>query len=71
MVNRMVFGVVVTEIAVGWAPEILELVLALSVSEPVEAHVHCFRFDLLAVVVGNRHGCAVVGSDGCLLLVVA
>ena len=44
------------------------MVLALSVSEPVESHVHCFGFDLFAFVVGNGHcGAVVCGYRGLLL----
>ena len=52
-------------------PEIFELVLALLVSEPVEAHVHCFGFDLFAFIVSNGHCHAVVCGYGYLLLGVA
>jgi hypothetical protein len=51
---------VVGEILVPWFPDHLELDLANSVSDPVEAHVSCLRATLRDSVVGDFCGYGVV-----------
>jgi hypothetical protein len=55
---------VVGEVLVSWFPDHVELALANSLSDPVEAHVSCLRATLRDNVVGNSCGYGVVGDDG-------
>jgi hypothetical protein len=42
MGGQMMFGPIVGVVCLAWLPEELELLLAFSVSQPVEVHVHGF-----------------------------
>ena len=55
---------VVGEVLVSWFPDHVELALANSVSDPVEAHVSCLGATLRDSVVGDSCGYGVVGDDG-------
>lgn len=57
----MVFAEVVSTVAFASAPVDNELALADTVTDPIEAHVHCFGAFLFDVVVGNTRRGVVVG----------
>ena len=68
VVNRVLFGVVVSQVLASRGPMIVELLLGLTVTEPMEPHVHCFGADLFAGAFGNGNGSGIVSLNGSGLL---
>jgi hypothetical protein len=60
----MMFCPVVSLVVRSWAPVILELALSISVTKPVESHVHCLGALGLNVLGDHTVCCAIVGLDG-------
>ena len=66
----MMFGEVVAVVVFAWGPKDLELALADTVADPIEAHVNCFGALLLDGVIDNSLSAGVVRLDwSCWLLV--
>ena len=61
--DGMVFGMIVSEVAVAFVPVVFELSLGFAVLEPEEAHVDGFGSTLLDGTVGDADGGTVVASD--------
>jgi hypothetical protein len=59
----VVFGGIVGKIELAFDPADLKLVLADTVTDPVEAHVNCFGSFLFDRVVGKARGSTIVGDD--------
>ena len=53
MINGMMFGVVITDVVCARCPKDVELLLADSVLDPVEAHVYSFGAYLFASFIGD------------------
>lgn len=71
MSNGVMFGVIVTLVALAGAPVNVVLFLVLAVADPEETHVKIFGMFLLESVVGKTDGCGVVTLDRCGGLLVA
>ena len=63
--GAVVFGPIIGQVCFAGAPEEPELVLRFAASEPVKAHVHCFRSARLDVACDDAKRRAVVGLHWC------
>ena len=62
--GRVALGAVGGEVELAGGPEESELALGFSAAEPVEVHVHGFRFARNDGLVGHTDRCGVVTLDG-------
>ena len=65
MDGGMVFCVVIPVVSAAWGPVDMEVALADTVANPIEAHVDGFGAALFDCVVGYAFGGAVVGGEDC------
>lgn len=65
MGRRVVLREVVSTVAFAGAPVDNELALADAVTDPIEAHIHCFGAFLFDSVINNTSSSAVVSLNGC------
>ena len=64
ILNRVVLGVEIAQVDLSRRPVKIELALGAAILEPVEPHVHTFRFLGFARSVDDSLGCGIVGADG-------
>jgi hypothetical protein len=63
--GRMMFGEIISQIVTAFAPVDMELVLLLSIFEPVKTHVDGFGTALFHCVIDDTGGTAVVDLERC------